>query len=128
MKNIVDRFPDKVFETHPTEMQLALYQDQKLDNSKQKELQSHLIECKRCRTILIEASHSRKEMELQPINNINYFKALTPLVAGAIIFVTVPMVDKPSTTFQYKGIEIKKGILESSMEYWERLYQNYFGK
>lgn len=128
MKNIVDRFPDKTFETHPSDMQLARFQEQKLNDVELQEMQSHLVECKRCRTILIEANRSRKEMELKPVNNINYFKALSPLIAGAIIFVTVPMIDKPSSDIQYKGIEIKKGIFESSVEYWEKLYEKYFKK
>jgi len=128
MKNIVDRFPDKTFETHPSDIQLAQFKEQKLNNEELQEIQKHLVECKRCRTILIEASRSLKESKLKPVNNIIYLKALSPLIAGAIIFVAVPIIDKPSSDIQYKNIEIEKNIFESSVEYWEKLYEKYFKK
>lgn len=136
MKKLTDRIPNKDCDT-PNEIQLSRYLDQKLEEKEREKVQKHLIHCSKCRTLLIETTRSLKmikesseeKLPLKPVNNIFYYaKALTPLVASAVIFISVPILDPKENAIQYKGIEIEKNILDESMEYWEDLFEKYFGK
>jgi len=132
MKKRASLLKDKAFEEHLDEVQLALFTDNKLNEEEREEVFKHLSQCKRCREVLKIASEIRvEEQKLQPINNVDYrgkLKRLAPVVAIFIAFISVPKIDtqfKDSVVF--KGAVVEKGIIEESIEYWEKLFDKYFG-
>ena len=131
MKNIALQLKDKEFTEHLNEMQLALFIDNQLKPKEKEEVFKHLSQCKRCRDVLKIASELREEeKKLKPANNIDYkgtLKRLSAIVAIVIIFFSVPQIDNQFDTPAFKGYVVEKGIIDKSIEYWEKLFEKYFG-
>ena len=131
MRKITSLLKDKEFKEHLSEMQLALFIDNKLKSKEREEVFKHLSRCKRCRDILKIASELKEdEKRLKPINNIDYkgiLKRLGAVVAVVVIFFSVPQIDHQFNTPAFKGYVAKKNILEKSIEYWEKLFEKWFG-
>ena len=131
MKNIALQLKDKEFTEHLNEMQLALFTDNQLKPKEKEEVFKHLSQCKRCRDVLKIASELREEeKKLKPANNIDYkgtLKRLSAIVAIVIIFFSVPQIDNQFDTPAFKGYVVEKGIIDKSIEYWEKLFEKYFG-
>ena len=131
MKNIALQLKDKEFTEHLNEMQLALFTDNQLKPKEKEEVFKHLSQCKRCRDVLKIASELREEeKKLKPANNINYkgtLKRLSAVVAVVVIFFSVPQIDHQFDTPAFKGYVAEKNILEKSIEYWEKLFEKWFG-
>jgi len=131
MKNIALQIKDKEFTEHLSEMQLALFTDNQLKPKEKEEVFKHLSQCKRCRDVLKIASELREEeKKLKPANNIDYkgtLKRLSAIVAIVIIFFSVPQIDNQFDTPAFKGYVVEKGIIDKSIEYWEKLFEKYFG-
>ncbi len=131
MKKIASLLKDKEFTEHLSEMQLALFTDNKLAEKENEEVFKHLSQCKRCRDVLKIASQIREEeKKLKPSNNIDYkptLKKLGVVASFAIIFFTMPQIDPQFNTPSFKGFVEEKGIIDETIEYWERLFEKYFG-
>ena len=131
MKKITALLKDKEFTEHLSEMQLALFTDEQLEPKEREEVFKHLSQCKRCRDVLKVASEIREEeKKLKPANNIDYkglFKRLSAVVAVVAIFFSVPQIDNQFDTPAFKGYVAQKGIIDKSIEYWEKLFEKYFG-
>ena len=131
MKNIALQLKDKEFTEHLDEMQLALFTDNQLKPKEKEEVFKHLSQCKRCRDVLKIASELREEeKKLKPANNIDFkgtLKRLSAVVAVVVIFFSVPQIDHQFNTPAFKGYVAEKNILEKSIEYWEKLFEKWFG-
>jgi len=68
---------------------------------------------------------------LKPINNTNYkgkLKRLGSVAAIFIIFFAVPQIDTQfKSSVVFKGAVVEKGIIDESIEYWEKLFDKWFG-
>lgn len=132
MKNIASKLEDKEFTEHLDEMQLALFTDNKLEEKEKEEVFKHLSKCKRCRDILKIASEIRtEEKKLKPANNIDYksvLKRFGSVAAVFIVFISVPQIDGQfESSVVFKGSVVEKGLIDESIEYWEELFNKYFG-
>ena len=131
MKNSASLLKDKAFKEHLNDMQLALFTDHKLDEKEKEEVFKHLSQCKRCRDVLKVASQIREEeKKLKPVNNIDYkgvLKRFGSVAAIFIVFVSVPKLDHQFDTPVFKGFVEEKGIIDVSIEYWEKLFDKFFG-
>ncbi len=131
MRKITSLLKDKEFTEHLSEMQLALFTDNQLKPKEREEVFKHLSQCKRCRDILKIASELKEdEKRLKSINNIDYkgtLKRLGAVVAIVVIFFSVPQIDHQFNTPAFKGYVAEKNILEKSIEYWEKLFEKWFG-
>lgn len=132
MKNIVSKLKDKEFSEHLDEHQLALFIEHKLDENEREEVFKHLSQCKRCREVLQIASEIKAEEEtLKPINNIDYKGTLNKLglvAAMFVVFISVPQLDNQfESSVVFKGSVEEKGIIDESIEYWEKLFDKVFG-
>ncbi len=131
MKNIASQLKDKAFKEHLDEMQLALFRDHKLNEEEKEEVFKHLSQCRRCRDVLKVASEIREEEQKQnPANNLDYrptLKKLGVVASFAIIFFTTPQIDHQFDKPTFKGFTEEKGIIDESIEYWERLFEKFFG-
>lgn len=132
MKRIAAQLKDKEFTEHLDELQLALFAENKLNEQEKEEVFKHLSQCKRCREVLkVAAEIKGEEKKLKPINNINYkgtLKRLSVVASFAIVFFTVPQLDAQfDNTVVFKGSVDKGSILDESIEYWEKLFDKYFG-
>jgi len=134
MKRVISQLKDKEFEEHLDEMQLALFTEEKLNENEKEEVFKHLSQCKRCREVLKVASEikieAQKNKRMQPINNIDYKRTLKrfgSLAAIFIVFISVPKIDTQFDTPAFKGFMDEKGIIDESIEYWEKLFDRFFG-
>lgn len=134
MKRVISQLKDKEFEEHLDEMQLALFTEEKLNENEKEEVFKHLSQCKRCREVLKVASEikieAQKNKRMQPINNIGYKRTLKrfgSLAAIFIVFISVPKIDTQFDTPAFKGFMDEKGIIDESIEYWEKLFDKFFG-
>lgn len=134
MKRVISQLKDKEFEEHLDEMQLALFTEEKLNENEKEEVFKHLSQCKRCREVLKVASEikieAQKNKRMQPINNIDYKRTLKrfgSLAAIFIVFISVPKIDTQFDTPAFKGFMDEKGIIDESIEYWEKLFDKFFG-
>jgi len=134
MKRVISQLKDKEFDEHLDEMQLALFTEEKLDVEEKEEVFKHLSQCKRCREVLKVASEikieEQKNKKMQPINNISYKRTLKRFASVAaifIIFIAVPQIDTQFDTPAFKGSMEEKGIIDESIEYWEKLFDRFFG-
>ena len=131
MRKTASQIKDKEFEEHLSEMQLALFTDNQLEPKEREEVFEHLSQCKRCRDVLKVASEIREEeQKLKPANNIDYkglFKRLGSVAAIFIVFISVPKIDNQFDTPVFKGCVVEKGIIDESIEYWEKLFNKWFG-
>jgi len=132
MKKRASLLKDKAFEKHLDEIQLALFTDNKLNEEEKEEVFKHLSQCKRCREVLQVASEIRvEEQKLKPMNNVDYkgkLKRLAPVVAIFIAFISIPKIDTQfKSSVVFKGAVVEKGIIDESIEYWEKLFEKYFG-
>lgn len=130
MKKIASLLKDKEFIEHLDEMQLTLFRDNKLDGKEREEVFKHLSQCRRCRDVLKVASDIREEeKKLKPSNNIDYkptLKKLGVVASFAIILFTMPQIDPQFNTPSFKGFVEDKGIIDETIEYWERLFEKWF--
>ena len=140
MKKIASAIRERAFEEHPDEMQLALFMDNQLDERDREELFRHLSGCKTCREVLKIATQIRKEeaglqettptLPLKVANNIDYvgyLKPFIPFVAMLVLFLAPPAIENtPQSSF--KGIGCEAGIIDRSLDYWERKFEAWFGK
>jgi hypothetical protein len=132
MKHIAAQLKDKAFTEHLDEIQLALFTDNKLEVQEKEEVFKHLSECKRCRDILKIASEIRtEEKKLKPTNNTDYkgvLKRFGSVAAIFVVFISVPKIDGQfDSSVVFKGSVVEKGIIDASIEYWEKLFDKYFG-
>lgn len=131
MKRILAQLKDKEFSEHLDEVQLALFTDNKLDEQEKEEVFKHLSQCKRCREVLQIASELRVEEEkLKPINNVDYkglAKRLGSVAAVFIVFISVPQIDGQFDAPVFKSFMEEKNVFDESIEYWEKLFEKYFG-
>jgi len=132
MKKRASLLKDKAFEEHLDEVQLALFADNKLNEEEREEVFKHLSQCKRCREVLKIASEIRvDEQKVKPINNVDYkgkLKQLGSVAAIFIAFFAVPQIDTQfKSSVVFKGAVAEKGIIDESIEYWEKLFDKYFG-
>ena len=131
MKRIVAQLKDKELTEHLDEVQLALFTDHKLNEQDKEEVFKHLSQCKRCREVLQIASELRVEEEkLKPINNVDYkglVKRLGSVAAVFIVFFSVPQIDGQFDAPVFKGFREEKNVFDESIEYWEKLFDKYFG-
>lgn len=134
MKRVISQLKDKEFEEHLDEMQLALFTEEKLNENEKEEVFKHLSQCKRCREVLKVASEikieAQKNKRMQSINNIDYKRTLKrfgSLAAIFIVFISVPQIDTQFDTPAFKGFMDEKGIIDESIEYWEKLFDRFFG-
>ena len=130
MRKIASLLKDKAFTKHLDEMQLALFTDNKLDEKEREEVFRHLSQCRRCRDVLKVASDIREEeKKLKPSNNIDYkptLKKLGVVASFAIIFFTTPQIDHQFDAPSFKGFVEEKGIIDETIEYWEKLFEKWF--
>jgi len=130
MKRVAKRLKNQEFTEHIDDMQLALFMDKKLDKQQRDSVFEHLSHCKRCRDVLKVASEIAQEKQrLEPVNNIDYMgylKPFIPFVAGVVLFFGVPMVDDSSPNVSFKGVECEEGIIDRSLDYWERKFNEWF--
>jgi len=130
MKRVAKRLKNQEFTEHIDDMQLALFMDKKLDKQQRDRVFEHLSHCKRCRDVLKVASEIAQENQrLEPVNNIDYMgylRAFIPFVAGVVLFFGVPMVDDSSPDVSFKGVECEEGIIDRSLNYWEKRFNEWF--
>ena len=130
MKSVVSHLKNKEFTEHLNEMQLALFVDNQLNEAEKEEVFKHLSQCKRCREVLKVASEIKQEEEkLKPANNINYkkFSRLALVSSFAIVFFAVPnLAGYPDEVIFKSGFE-EKSILDKTLHYWERRFEDVFG-
>jgi len=140
MKKIASQIRDETFQEHLDEMQLALFMDNQLKEAEREEVFKHLSRCQSCREVLKIASELKKEAQhlqettpsssLKVANNIDYvgyLKPFIPFVAMLVLFLVPPAIENtPQNSF--KGIACQKGIIERSLDYWEKKFEAWFGQ
>ena len=129
MKKIASQIGEQEFTEHIDEMQLALFSENRLNETEREEVFKHLSQCKRCRDVLKIASEIKtQETKPKPANNPNYKKFIPLAIASSIILTmgTLPAIQNYPDQLIFKGGFEEKGFVDKTIYYWKCRFDEIF--